>query len=189
MPLSRYREAGLGVGLGSDVAGGPDPSIFSVMQVGAYAQAALRTVGGETRPVLTPFEWLRLGTLDGARALGLDDRIGSLEAGKEADLIAVDPRLTAARRDLPYDAGRVEAEEVMSRLIFRAHPDMVRGAWVRGRRLDGPPVARRVLRRPDRCVEQRNRCRDAPPRRFGPVRARRPARSPSEPEMPGRSRP
>jgi hypothetical protein len=26
----------------------------------------------------------------------------------------------------------------MSRLIFRAHPDMVRGAWVRGRRLEGP---------------------------------------------------
>ena len=75
---------------------GPDPSIFSVMQVGAYAQAALRTVAGETRPSLAPLDWLRLGTLDGARALGIDDRIGSLEAGKEADLIAVDPRLTAA---------------------------------------------------------------------------------------------
>ncbi len=138
MPLARYREAGLGIGLGSDVAGGPDPSIFSVMQVGAYAQAALRTVAGEQRASLTPLDWLRLGTLDGARALGLDERIGSLEAGKDADLIAVDPRLTAARRDLPYDAARVETDEVMSRLIFRAHPDMVRGAWVRGRRLEGP---------------------------------------------------
>ncbi len=29
----------------------------------------------------------------------------------------------------------------MSRLIFRAHPDMVRGAWVRGRRLEGPAEA------------------------------------------------
>jgi len=139
MPLARYLEAGLGVGLGSDVAGGPDPSIFSVMQVGAYAQAALRTVAGEPRPVLSPLDWLRLGTYDGARALGLEGRIGSVEVGKEADLIAVDPRLTAARRDLAYDAGRVEAAEVMSRLIFRAHPDMVRGTWVRGRRLEGPP--------------------------------------------------
>jgi len=139
MPLARYREAGLGVGLGSDVAGGPDPSIFSVMQIGAYAQAALRTVAGETRPVLGPLDWLCVGTYDGARALGLESRIGSIETGKEADLIAVDPRLTAARRDLPYDAERVEAAEVMSRLIFRAHPDMVRGAWVRGRRLEGPP--------------------------------------------------
>src|SRR5919112_2277713 len=42
MPLARYLEAGLGVGLGSDVAGGPDPSMFSVMRVGAYAQVALQ---------------------------------------------------------------------------------------------------------------------------------------------------
>jgi guanine deaminase len=138
MPLARYLEAGLRVGLGTDVAGGPDPSIFSVMQVGAYAQAALRTVAGESRPVLGPLDWLRLGTLDGARALGLEGEIGSIEPGKEADLIAVDPRLTAARRDLPYDAGMVEPDEVMSRLIFRHHPDMVRGAWVRGGRLEGP---------------------------------------------------
>ena len=138
MPLARNLEAGLKVGLGSDVAGGPDASMFSVMRTGAYAQAALRTVAGESRPVLDPIDWLRLGTLDGARALGLHGEIGSLEPGKQADLIAVDPRLTAARRDLSYDPGMVESQEVMSRLIFRAHPDMVRGAWVRGRRLDGP---------------------------------------------------
>jgi guanine deaminase len=112
MPLARYREVGLGVGLGSDVAGGPDPSIFTVMQVGAYAQAALRTVAGETRPMFGPLDWLRLGTYDGARALGLEDRIGSIEAGKEADLIAVDPRMTAARRDLPYDAGAIQAADL-----------------------------------------------------------------------------
>jgi guanine deaminase len=141
MPLARYLETGLRVALGSDVAGGPDPSIFEVMKVGAYAQAALRTVAGESRPALGPLDWLRLGTLDGARALGLEGEIGSIEPGKEADLIAVDPRLTAARRDLPYDSGMVGPDEVMSRLIFRHHPDMVRGAWVRGRRLEGPPEA------------------------------------------------
>jgi guanine deaminase len=143
MPLARYRDAGLRVGLGSDVAGGPDPSIFEVMQVGAYAQAARRTLAGDEGTPTGPLDWLRLGTLAGAAALGLDDAIGSIEAGKDADLIAIDPRLTAPRRDLPYDPARETAEEVMSRLIFRAHPDMVRGAWVRGRRLEGPvaPVA------------------------------------------------
>jgi guanine deaminase len=138
MPLARYLEAGLRVGLGSDVAGGPDASMFSVMRMGFYAQAARRTLAGETRPALAPLDWLRIGTLEGARSLGLEERIGSIEVGKEADLIAVDPRPTAVLRDLPYDAARADPEDVLSRLIFRTHPDMVRGAWVRGRRLDGP---------------------------------------------------
>ncbi|HET9681135.1 MAG TPA: amidohydrolase family protein, partial [Candidatus Limnocylindrales bacterium] len=76
MPLARYLEAGLGIGLGSDVAGGPDPSIFSVMRVGAYVQTALRVVAGDAIPALGPLDWLRIGTLAGARALGLDERIG-----------------------------------------------------------------------------------------------------------------
>ncbi|HEX5240966.1 MAG TPA: guanine deaminase [Candidatus Limnocylindrales bacterium] len=139
MPLARYLEAGLSIGLGSDVAGGPDQSIFSVMRVGAYVQTALRVVQGDPRPTLGPLDWLRMGTLAGAAALGLDDRIGSLAAGKEADLIAVDPRLTVPLRELPYDPAEVEAADVMSRLIYRTHPDMVRLAWVRGRRLDGSP--------------------------------------------------
>jgi cytosine/adenosine deaminase-related metal-dependent hydrolase len=58
--------------------------------------------------------------------------VGSVEVGKEADLILVDPSLTAPLPDAPELA---EPEELMSRLIFRPHPDMVRGAWVRGKLL------------------------------------------------------
>jgi cytosine/adenosine deaminase-related metal-dependent hydrolase len=75
-----------------------------------------------------------MGTLGGAEALGIEDRIGSVEVGKEADLIAVDPSVT-----LPLDGiGAPDGDrpdEMLSRLIFRAHPAMVRGAWVRGRLL------------------------------------------------------
>ncbi len=134
MPLARYLDAGLAVGLGSDVAGGPELSIFSAMRVGAYTQNALRVVGGDPRPTLDPLDWLWMGTLAGARVLGLDAAIGSLEAGKEADLIAVDPAMTAPLPGVEAD----DPSDLMSRLMFRAHPGMVRGAWVRGRRLEGP---------------------------------------------------
>ncbi|MDP9468466.1 MAG: amidohydrolase family protein, partial [Chloroflexota bacterium] len=94
MPLSRYLASGIRMGLGSDVAAGPDAPLFSVMRAGAYTQNALRAAGRSEAAALSPADWLRLGTLGGAEALGLADRIGSLEAGKEADLIAVDPSVT-----------------------------------------------------------------------------------------------
>jgi guanine deaminase len=133
MPLARYVEAGLSVGLGSDVAAGPDLSIFSAMRVGFYTQNALRVAGDGAVAPLAPLDWLRMGTLAGASALGLGDVVGSLEAGKEADLVAVDPALTAPIPGVDSD----DPSELMSRLIFRAHPSMVRGAWVRGRLLEG----------------------------------------------------
>jgi guanine deaminase len=132
MPLARYLEAGAVIGLGSDVAGGPDLSLFGTMRVGAYVQTALRVVRGDDPPTLAPLDWLRQGSLEGARALGLDATIGSVEVGKEADLILVDPARTAPIPGVACD----DPSELMSRLIYRAHPEMVRAAWVRGRRLD-----------------------------------------------------
>jgi 5-methylthioadenosine/S-adenosylhomocysteine deaminase len=121
------------VALGSDIAAAPDASIFTQMRTGFYVQNALRvTSDDDDRPILDPQGWLRLATLEGARALGLDGVIGSLEEGKEADLICVDPRLTLPVEGMESDE---ESAALLSRLIFRAHPEMVRGAWVRGRLL------------------------------------------------------
>jgi guanine deaminase len=141
MPLARYRAAGIRVGLGSDVAAGPELSIFANMRAGAYIQSGLRVLAeergepGDDAAPLGPLDWLRMGTYEGARALGQQDEIGSIEAGKEADLIAVDPRLVAPVVGIDSD----DPAEVMSRLAFRPHAEMVRAAWVRGRSLDGPP--------------------------------------------------
>jgi guanine deaminase len=138
MPLGAFRAAGMTIGLGSDVAAGPELSMFSVMRAGAATQRVLELIGrGDVSGGgLRPLDWLRIGTLDGARALGLAHEIGSLEVGKEADLIAVDPRITDP---LPTDDPPSAADEIASRLVFRQHPNMVRAAWVRGRLLAGPP--------------------------------------------------
>ena len=137
MPLGAHRAAGMTVGLGSDVAAGPEVSIFSVMRAGAVTQRVLELTGGaDPAAALRPLDWLRMGSLDGARALGMDAEIGSLEAGKQADLIAIDPRVT---EPLPGEDSAAAAEEIAGRLVFRPHPDMVRAAWVRGRLLAGPP--------------------------------------------------
>jgi guanine deaminase len=133
MPLGRYREAGVVIGLGSDVAAGPEISLFGVMRAGAFTQNALHAMKLAPHPAMPPIEWLRLATLGGATALGVQDRIGSVEVGKEADLIAVDPAIT-----LPLSSAMTDADgpdEILSRLIYRPHPEMVRGAWVRGRLL------------------------------------------------------
>lgn len=137
MPLGAHRAANMTVGLGSDVAAGPEISLFSVMRAGAVTQRALELTGGaDPDSGMHPLDWLRMGSLDGARAIGMDTEIGSLEAGKEADVIAIDPRVT---EPLPGEYSPADAEEIAGRLVFRPHPDMVRAAWVRGRSLAGPP--------------------------------------------------
>jgi guanine deaminase len=134
MPLAHYLAAGMRIGLGSDVAAGPDVSLFGVMRAGAYTQNALHAMRLAPVGAMPPAAWLRLGTLGGAGALGLGDRIGSVEAGKEADLIAVDAAMTLPLQGLGASADD-GPDEILSRLIYRPHPDMVRGAWVRGQLL------------------------------------------------------
>jgi 5-methylthioadenosine/S-adenosylhomocysteine deaminase len=85
-PLSELREAGVRVGLGTDSVGSnnrldllEEARIASLLHRGRLASHGF----------LAPDELLRLVTVDGARALGLEDRIGTLEPGKDADLCAV----------------------------------------------------------------------------------------------------
>ena len=137
MPIGRYLDEGLRIGLGTDVAGAPELSVITQMQLGFFQHHSKAVVVGDERPAPGPLEWIRLGTLGGAQALGLDDVIGSLEPGKEADLIAVDPEIGRP----PTAPACRDVDEVASRLIFRERPGMVRAAWVRGRQLEGPEQA------------------------------------------------
>jgi 5-methylthioadenosine/S-adenosylhomocysteine deaminase len=85
-PLGDLLEAGIPVGLGSDSVASNDR--VDVIEEARFADLIQRGLLRAPR-ALPADRLLRLATLDGARALGLDDRIGSLEPGKEADLVAV----------------------------------------------------------------------------------------------------
>jgi guanine deaminase len=92
--LAATDQAGLRFGIATDVGGGTSFSMLRTLAE-AWKVAQLR---GQT---LSPLRAFYLATLGGARALGLDERIGSFEPGREADLVVLDPAATplAARRD------------------------------------------------------------------------------------------
>jgi 5-methylthioadenosine/S-adenosylhomocysteine deaminase len=85
-PVVEARAAGIRVGLGTDsVASNNRLDILEEARCAQLLQRArLRSSGALTSP-----ELLRLATIDGARALGIDERVGTIEKGKDADLCAV----------------------------------------------------------------------------------------------------
>lgn len=84
-PLKRMLEEGISVSLGADGAACNNRlDMFTEMRTAALLQKALH--GPE---VLSAKQALRMATIDGARALGLGNQIGSIEVGKRADVIVV----------------------------------------------------------------------------------------------------
>jgi 5-methylthioadenosine/S-adenosylhomocysteine deaminase len=93
-PVPQLLAKGIQVGLGTDgCASNNNLDLLSEMDTAAK----LHKVASGDPTVMDATTVLRLGTIEGARALGLGDRIGSIEPGKQADLIVVDtnrPHLT-----------------------------------------------------------------------------------------------
>ncbi len=97
-PVPEMIAAGIPVGLGTDgCASNNDLDLFAEMDTAAKVHK-VRTMDPAVMDAGTV---LRMATIEGARALGLGDRIGSIEVGKEADLVVVDtqaPHLTPLYR-------------------------------------------------------------------------------------------
>lgn len=125
--LDAMRRAGINIALGTDnVANNNSYDMFNEMQTTAKLMS-LR----EKRPAAVPArDILRMATLGGARALGLENETGSLEVGKKADLITLDlgdigwapnadPSETALETALVYSVSGMHVRDVM-----------VDGAWL-----------------------------------------------------------
>ena len=85
--LEKVESFGVRVGLGTDVGAGTS---FSQLQTLNEAYKVMQLQGKK----LDPFKSLYLATLGGARALYLDDRIGNLQPGKDADFVVLDYKAT-----------------------------------------------------------------------------------------------
>ncbi|MFZ1624051.1 MAG: TRZ/ATZ family hydrolase [Gammaproteobacteria bacterium] len=121
-PVADIAAAGINIALGTDGAGSNnDLDMFGEMR-----SCALLAKGVAQRADVAPAAAvLSMATLNGAQALGLRDRIGSLLAGKEADVICVD--LSAAATQPVYDP--------VSQLVYATSRDQVSDVWVAGRQL------------------------------------------------------
>jgi len=121
-PVPEYLEAGITVGLGTDgAASNNDLDMFEAMRFAALLHK-VKTGNPQAVPASVALE---MATINGARALGLEKQIGSLEAGKRADLVIVSA--AGARLTPMYDP--------VSHLVYAVHGDDVRTVMVNGRLL------------------------------------------------------
>jgi guanine deaminase len=130
--LDQLLKAGIAVGLGSDVAGGPELNMWQVMR-GAIDVQKARAAYEPNLPSLRPSEAFYLATHGGARALGKAATIGTLDVGKEADLLVLD--LSSL---LPYPKNRgalddLSTEDVLALCIYRGGPSANLETYVRGK--------------------------------------------------------
>jgi 5-methylthioadenosine/S-adenosylhomocysteine deaminase len=117
-PVAAMRALGIGVSLGADGAACNNHlDMFVEMRLAAGLQAVTHGVG-----TLTASDVLWMATRGGARALGMEADLGSLEVGKRADLIVID-------RDRPHLA---TAPEAASALVYAARASDVRTVVVDG---------------------------------------------------------
>jgi cytosine/adenosine deaminase-related metal-dependent hydrolase len=123
--IGRYPElldAGVIVGLGTD---GVSASGNLNMMRQVHLAAGMFKDARRDPTLVGARRALRMATIDGARALGLDDDIGSVEPGKKADFVVFD---LAHPEWVPY-------QDPVQALVWSASPASIRETWVDGRRL------------------------------------------------------
>jgi 5-methylthioadenosine/S-adenosylhomocysteine deaminase len=120
--VDRLFKSGVNVALGTD--GAASNNNLDMLEELHLAALLAKGVAREAT-ALPAHAALRMATLNGARALGLADRVGSLEPGKSADLVAID--LSDLASQPVYDPA--------SQIVYSASREQVTDVWVAGRRL------------------------------------------------------
>ncbi|MEQ6291680.1 TRZ/ATZ family hydrolase [Vogesella sp. GCM10023246] len=121
-PVQKLLAAGVTVGIGTDGAASNNKlDMLSETRMGALL-AKVGTLDPTAVPAATA---IRMATLNGAQALGIADKVGSVSVGKQADLIAVD--LSAVETSPQFDP--------ISHIVYAAGREQVSHMWVNGRQV------------------------------------------------------
>ncbi|MDF3867083.1 TRZ/ATZ family hydrolase [Pseudomonas denitrificans (nom. rej.)] len=121
-PVERLWQAGVNVAIGTD--GAASNNDLDLLGETRTAALLAKAVAGQAT-ALDAHRALRMATLNGARALGMEQETGSLELGKSADIIAFD--LSGLAQQPVY--------EPVSQVIYASGRDCVRHVWVGGKQL------------------------------------------------------
>ncbi len=121
-PVERLWQAGVNVAIGTD--GAASNNDLDLLGETRTAALLAKAVAGSTT-ALDAHRALRMATLNGARALGLESETGSIEVGKAADLVAFD--LSGLAQQPVYDP--------VSQLIYASSRECVKHVWVAGKHL------------------------------------------------------
>jgi 5-methylthioadenosine/S-adenosylhomocysteine deaminase len=121
-PVGKLIDAGINVAIGTDgAASNNDLDLFGELKTAALLAKAV----ADDASVLDAHAALRMATINGAKALGWDDQIGSLEAGKSADIIAVE--ISSLSQKPLYNPA--------SQLVYSNAGSQVSHSWVAGKAL------------------------------------------------------
>ena len=121
-PVERLWQAGVNVAVGTD--GAASNNDLDLLGETRTAALLAKAVAGSAT-ALDAHRALRMATLNGARALGIESDTGSIEIGKAADLVAFD--LSGLAQQPVYDP--------VSQLIYATSRDCVKHVWVAGKQL------------------------------------------------------
>lgn len=121
-PVERLWQAGVNVAVGTD--GAASNNDLDLLGETRTAALLAKAVAGSAS-ALDAHRALRMATLNGARAMGLETEIGSLEVGKAADIVTFD--LSGLAQQPIYDP--------VSQLIYATGRDCVKHLWVGGKQL------------------------------------------------------
>lgn len=129
--IGKTTAAGLDVGLGSDVGGGPNLSLFREMANASNMSKVNYILSRGNSKVIDPTFAFYLATLGGAKVLGIENVVGNFSPGKEADFVVVDGAAIDPLRSNRKRTGN----EILSQMIHRASEETVIATYVRGTRV------------------------------------------------------